>query len=174
MPTGSVNEGRSATDDMEWIAEFTAELASLFDRAVGAEQLLAQRIELLHTMESTHAALAAFERSMPGLTDSDKYRKFRILLFASHIYRGGSGICVRPHRYALGPDELGLHECDMPLCVKVCGMDRPRQHASVRSAVNRGWRSATPPVAAAEIPSLARPYTNRPFGVCCRGSVRSQ
>ena len=42
------------------------------------------------------------------------------------IYRGGTGICVRPHRYALarrlsvplGPDELGLHECDMPLCVK--------------------------------------------------------
>lgn len=38
----------------------------------------------------------------------------------------------------LGSDELGLHECDMPLCVKVCGMDRPRQDASVRSAVNRG------------------------------------
>src|SRR5271156_4891366 len=38
------------------------------------------------------------------------------------IYRGGSGICVRPHRYALArtlatplaADEFGLHECDMP------------------------------------------------------------
>lgn len=44
------------------------------------------------------------------------------------IYRGGCGICVRPHRYALarwltmplGPVELGLHECDRPLCVEVC------------------------------------------------------
>ncbi len=49
---------------------------------------------------------------------------------------------MRPPRYALarwltvplGLDELGRHERDMPLCVKVCGMDRPRQHASVRSA----------------------------------------
>jgi DNA-binding CsgD family transcriptional regulator len=54
-------------DDMEWIAEFTMELASLVDRAVGAEQLLAQRVELLHAMESTRAALAALEKSLPGL-----------------------------------------------------------------------------------------------------------
>ena len=72
---------------------------------------------------------------------------------ALHLPRGGSGICVRPHRYAwarwltvsLGLDELGLHERDMPLCVKVCGMDRPRQHASVRSARSQAAvRNAAP------------------------------
>jgi hypothetical protein len=42
-------------------------------------------------------------------------------------------------------DELGLHERDMPLCVKVCGMDRPRQHASVRSAQSQAAvRNAAP------------------------------
>jgi hypothetical protein len=60
---------------------------------------------------------------------------------------------VRPHRYALarwltvplGLDELGLHERDMPLCVKVCGMDRPRQHASVRSVRSQAAvRNAAP------------------------------
>ena len=59
---------------------------------------------------------------------------------------GAAEFACGRYRYALagwltvplGPDELGLHECDMPLCVKVCGMDRPRQDASVRSAVNRG------------------------------------
>lgn len=70
-----------------------------------------------------------------------------------YIYRWGSGICVRPHRYAwarwltvsLGLGELGLHERDMPLCVKVCGMDRPRQHASVRSARSQAAvRNAAP------------------------------
>ena len=75
-----------------------------------------------------------------------------------YIYRGGSGICVRPHRYALarwltvslgldelGLHELGLHERDMPLCVKVCGMDHPRQHASVRSARSQAAvRNAAP------------------------------
>jgi hypothetical protein len=69
-----------------------------------------------------------------------------------HLPRG-SGICVRPHRYALarwltvplGLDELGLHERDMPLCVKVCGMDRPRQHASVRSVRSQAAvRNAAP------------------------------
>jgi hypothetical protein len=57
------------------------------------------------------------------------------------IYRGGAGICVRPHRYALArwltvpldPDELGLHECDMPLCVKVCDPGAARQHMVVGS-----------------------------------------
>jgi hypothetical protein len=57
------------------------------------------------------------------------------------IYRGGTGICVRPHRYALarsiavplGSDELGLHECDMPLCVKVCAPGAMRQHVVVGS-----------------------------------------
>jgi hypothetical protein len=55
------------------------------------------------------------------------------------IYRGGKGICVRPHRYALArrlgvllqPDELGLHECDSPLCVKVCRPEAPRQHVVI-------------------------------------------
>jgi len=46
---------------------------------------------------------------------------------------------VRSHRYALartlavplGADEFGLHECDMPLCVKVCGADAPRRHVVI-------------------------------------------
>src|SRR6201993_2586493 len=68
MHADRVGQRRTVSDDdREWIAEFTAELASLFERAVGAEQLLAQRVELLHAMESTRAALAAFERSVPGL-----------------------------------------------------------------------------------------------------------
>lgn len=57
------------------------------------------------------------------------------------IYRGDAGICVRPHRYALarwhavplGVDELGLHECDMPLWVKVCDRGAVRQHVVVGS-----------------------------------------
>jgi hypothetical protein len=57
------------------------------------------------------------------------------------VVRGGAGICVRPHRYALarwlavplGPDELGLHECDVPLCVKVCDPGAVRQHVVVGS-----------------------------------------
>ena len=65
---------------------------------------------------------------------------------ALYLPRGQRNLRAAAYRYALagwltvplGPDELGLHECDMPLCVKVCGMDRPRQDASVRSAVNRG------------------------------------
>src|SRR5271168_755463 len=58
-----------------------------------------------------------------------------------YIYRGGSGICVRHTatpwlarwRLAapLGPDEFGLHECDTPLCVKVCGADAPRRHVVI-------------------------------------------
>ena len=67
-----------------------------------------------------------------GAIGKDGYGRF-------FIYRGGSGICVRPHRYALArwlkvplrPDELGLHGCDSPLCVKVCGPDAPFQHVVV-------------------------------------------
>jgi DNA-binding CsgD family transcriptional regulator len=67
MHADRVGQRRTVSnDDTEWIAEFTAELASLFDRAVGAEQLLTQRIGLLDSMASTQAALAAFERSVPG------------------------------------------------------------------------------------------------------------
>jgi DNA-binding CsgD family transcriptional regulator len=55
-----------SNDDMEWIAKFATELASSFDRAVGAEQLLTQRIDLVEAMASTHAALAVLERSVPG------------------------------------------------------------------------------------------------------------
>nr|VTP03813.1 hypothetical protein BIN_B_05271 [Mycobacterium riyadhense] len=77
----------------------------------------------------------------PGATDcdfftgaigKDGYGRF-------FIYRGGRGICVRPNRYALArwlgvllqPDELGLHECDHPLCVKVCAPDALFQHVVV-------------------------------------------
>jgi DNA-binding CsgD family transcriptional regulator len=68
MHADRVGQQRTVShDDMERIAEFAAELASLFDRAVGAEHLLTQRDGLLHAMESTRAALAAFERSRPGL-----------------------------------------------------------------------------------------------------------
>jgi len=67
MHADRVGQRRTVSnDDMEWIAEFTTELASLFDRAVAAEQLLTQRIDLLEAMASTHAALAAFERSVLG------------------------------------------------------------------------------------------------------------
>ena len=43
-----------------------------------------------------------------------------------YLTRGGMGLCVRPHRYALAlrcgllaAGVLGLHECDNPVCVKV-------------------------------------------------------
>jgi DNA-binding CsgD family transcriptional regulator/GAF domain-containing protein len=68
MHADRVGQRRTVSyDDMERIAEFAAELASLFDRAVGAEQLLTQRVELLQAMDSARAALAAVERSLPGL-----------------------------------------------------------------------------------------------------------
>jgi DNA-binding CsgD family transcriptional regulator len=68
MHADRVGQRRTVShDDMLRIAEFTTELASLIDRAVGAEQLLTQRDELLRAMESTRAALAVFERSRPGL-----------------------------------------------------------------------------------------------------------
>lgn len=67
-----------------------------------------------------------------GAIGKDGYGRF-------FIYRGGKGICVRPNRYALArqlgrplrPDELGLHECDSPLCVKVCAAEALRQHVVV-------------------------------------------
>jgi DNA-binding CsgD family transcriptional regulator len=68
MHADRVGQRRTVShDDMLRISEFTTELASLIDRAVGAEQLLIQRDELLRAMESTRAALAVFERSRPGL-----------------------------------------------------------------------------------------------------------
>jgi hypothetical protein len=56
-----------------------------------------------------------------------------------YVSRAGSGICVRPHRYALarwltvplGPADVGLPEFDMPLCVKVCGADAPRRYVVI-------------------------------------------
>jgi len=58
---------------------------------------------------------------------------------------------VRPNRYALArslgvplqPDKLALHECDIPLCVKVCAPDAPRQHVvggSQGENTCAGWR----------------------------------
>ncbi|WP_231108100.1 hypothetical protein [Mycobacterium avium] len=78
-----------------------------------------------------------------GAIGEDGYGRF-------FIYRGGTGICVRPHRYALarwltvplGPDELGLHECDMPLCVKVCAPGAVRQHVVVGSQCDNMRRMA--------------------------------
>ena len=53
-----------------------------------------------------------------------------------YIARQGRGICVRPNRYALArwtgqPLEaavLALHECDVPLCVKVANLAARRLH----------------------------------------------
>lgn len=43
-----------------------------------------------------------------------------------YLTRQGMGLCVRPHRYALAlargvieAGVLGLHQCDLPVCVKV-------------------------------------------------------
>jgi hypothetical protein len=76
-----------------------------------------------------------------GAIGTDGYGRF-------FIYRGGSGICVRPHRYALAralgsplaSDEFGLQECDMPLCVKMCGADAPRR---LRELIAIGTRLCT-------------------------------
>lgn len=55
-----------------------------------------------------------------GAIGKDGYGRF-------FIYRGGRGMCVRPHRWALAralcrplaAGEFGLHQCDNPLCVKI-------------------------------------------------------
>lgn len=52
------------------------------------------------------------------------------------IYRDGVELCVRPNRYSLARSlgrpldsgVLALHECDLPLCVKVSSADSVRQH----------------------------------------------
>jgi hypothetical protein len=66
------------------------------------------------------------------------------------IYRGGTGICVRPNRYALArwlgvplePGQLALHECDHPSCVKVCAADAPRQHVVAGDQIENMRRMA--------------------------------
>ena len=78
-----------------------------------------------------------------GAIGKDGYGRF-------FIYRGGTGICVRPNRYALArslgvplePDELALHECDHPLCVKVCAADAPRQHVVAGDQIENMRRMA--------------------------------
>lgn len=54
-----------------------------------------------------------------GAIGADGYSRF-------YLTRQGIGSCVRAHRYALALSQglvehgvLGLHECDVPLCVKV-------------------------------------------------------
>ena len=54
-----------------------------------------------------------------------------------YITRQGRGLCVRPHRYALAlatgeplGTTLALHECDMPVCVKVAVPQAVRQQAT--------------------------------------------
>ena len=49
-----------------------------------------------------------------------------------YLTREGSGVCVRPHRYALAivsgvvaAGVLGLHECDNPVCVKISARQNP-------------------------------------------------
>lgn len=52
------------------------------------------------------------------------------------VTRDGHGFCVRPNRYALamasgvplGGEVLALHECDNPICVKVCPPGASCQH----------------------------------------------
>lgn len=64
-----------------------------------------------------------------GAIGADGYGRF-------YITRGGRGVCVRPHRYALalatgmplGEATLALHECDIPVCVKVARPDAIRLH----------------------------------------------
>ncbi len=63
-----------------------------------------------------------------GAIGADGYGRF-------YLTRGGVGLCVRPHRYALaitsgavGARVLGLHECDNPVCVKVAAATDPVQH----------------------------------------------
>ncbi|AFM20480.1 MULTISPECIES: hypothetical protein [Mycolicibacterium] len=63
-----------------------------------------------------------------GAIGKDGYGRF-------YLTRAGSGVCVRPHRYALAivsgvvaAGVLGLHECDNPVCVKVADATEPRQH----------------------------------------------
>jgi hypothetical protein len=54
----------------------------------------------------------------------------------NYITPKGIGFCVRPNRYALalesghvlGGDVCALHECDIPLCVKVNPAECLRQH----------------------------------------------
>jgi len=78
-----------------------------------------------------------------GAIGKDEYGRF-------FIYRGGTGICVRPNRYAfarwlgvpLEPDQLALHECDHLLCVKVCAADAPRQHVVAGDQIDNMPRMA--------------------------------
>ena len=78
-----------------------------------------------------------------GAIGTDGYGRF-------FIYRGGKGICVRPHRYALArrlgvvlqPHQLGLHECDSPLCVKVSAPDATCQHVVVGTQAENMRRMA--------------------------------
>ena len=65
-----------------------------------------------------------------------EYRTFRIsTLCQPSTSPGRAGACVRAHRYALAlatGDPLGsalaLHECDVPVCVKVAAPHAIRQH----------------------------------------------
>jgi hypothetical protein len=63
-----------------------------------------------------------------GAIGADGYGRF-------YLTREGSGLCVRPHRYALAivsgvvaAGVLGLHECDNPVCVRVAAATDPHQH----------------------------------------------
>lgn len=63
-----------------------------------------------------------------GAIGADGYGRF-------YLTREGSGLCVRPHRYALAivsgvvaAGVLGLHECDNPVCVKIAAATDPHQH----------------------------------------------
>jgi hypothetical protein len=64
-----------------------------------------------------------------GAIGTDSYGRF-------YITRDGVGRCVRPNRYALAlasglaltPDVFALHECDVPLCVKVAVAGARCQH----------------------------------------------
>ncbi|MCH9729769.1 MAG: hypothetical protein K0U84_08870 [Actinomycetia bacterium] len=62
-----------------------------------------------------------------GAIGTDGYGRF-------YLTRGGIGLCVRPHRYALAlasgfvaAGVLGLHECDNPVCVKI-GAEGQTEH----------------------------------------------
>lgn len=63
-----------------------------------------------------------------GSIGADGYGRF-------YLTRNGVGFCVRPNRYALAlsigtvaASVYALHECDLPVCVKVAPADALRQH----------------------------------------------
>jgi hypothetical protein len=101
-------------------------------------------------IEGEHGAAGQLALHVPASAKGIAHLSNKCTLPVFFIYRGGTGICVRPNRYALArslgvplePDELALHECDHPLCVKVCAADAPRQHVVAGDQIENMRRMA--------------------------------